>query len=182
MAGKVDFFASEGGRFVARAKCFLEAANVLTIEMRADNNRMLFSPTLHLIGHGLELLLKGHLIHNGMSKARAVKFGHDVNSMWDLEEACILRSAAIANAHIAHQEEVAHGYYGDAFLVDDVPLFFEEYRKAIGDLHGERGVFALRYPTEEDRYAPRVPLVVGALWRTADDYVKRPAEFLDEDI
>jgi len=172
-----DFAETDGGRFVSRAKCFLEAAVVLDNQMANSRSRMLFTPTLHLVGHGLELLLKGCLLHNGLSKLRVIGFGHRINEMWAMDLAQPVRIACRRNATIAHQEAIASGLFPDAATVDNPTVYFDEYRAALGDLHAEPRTFPIRYPTEDERLGPKTPLLVGTLWRTADDFVKRPNEF-----
>ncbi|MBX4894925.1 hypothetical protein [Rhizobium bangladeshense] len=172
-----DFLETDAGTFIGRAKCFLEAARVLDDKMLDGRSGMLFAPALHLAGHGLELLLKGCLIHNGLSKMRVVGFGHRINEMWAVDLVEPLRLAAGYNAGITHQEAVACGLFQDAKNIDNPREVFEEYRSALGDLHAETKVYPIRYPTEDERVGPKTPLLVGTLWRTADDYVKRPDDF-----
>ncbi|RDL51848.1 hypothetical protein BLJAPNOD_02994 [Ensifer sp. M14] len=173
----LSFIETDAGKFVARAKCFLEGANLLKMEL-VNGNRMLFAPALHLAGQGLELLLKGCLIHHGATE-RDVKdmYGHRINEMWNQPQCDQLRAAAAINAAITHEEALGSGVYPDAAKVNDPASLFEEYCGALGTLHAGGG-FPLRYPTEHDRMAPRTPLLIGTLWRTADDYAKRPTEFL----
>nr|KPN28054.1 hypothetical protein KS05_06900 [Rhizobium brockwellii] len=170
-----DFHETDAGKFISRAKCFLEAARVLDNKMVDGRSHMLFAPALHLAGHGLELLLKGCLIHNGQSKVRA--FGHRINEMWAVDLVEPLRLAAGRNADITHLEAVASGMFPDAENINNPREVFEEYRSALGELHAETKVFPIRYPTDDDRVGPKTPLLVGTLWLTADDYVKRPDEF-----
>jgi len=173
----LDFSKTEAWGFLSRAKAFLEAAEVLKTEIVTHNRITLFAPTLHNAGHGLELLLKGCLIHNGVPTADAVNYRHNVNAMWELPQVSKLREIAAINAKTTHAEALASGLYPDAATVADPAKLFEEYRHELGRLHAEAGKFPLRYPTHVDERAPRTPLLVGTLWRTADDYVKRPNEF-----
>jgi hypothetical protein len=173
-----EFWETDAGKFISRAKCFLEAAGVLDNEMADRRKGMLFTPTLHLVGHGMELLLKGCMIHNGLSKEQVVSFGHRVNEMWEHDQAAPVRIACLQNAWITHQTAVDSGRFPDAEKVTDPVAVFEEYRTALGKLHSEPKHYPIRYPTDDERVAPKTPLLVGTLWRTADDYVKRYNEFL----
>jgi hypothetical protein len=98
--------------------------------------------------------------------------------MWLDNLVAPVREATIHNARITHQYAISSGLFPDARSIADPVEKFEEFRAALGDLHAEPKHFPIRYPTEEDRLGPRTPLLVGTLWRTADDYVKRPNEFL----
>jgi len=172
-----DFWDTDAGKFISRAKCFLEAASVLDDKMHDGQSGMLFSPALHLIGHGLELLLKGCLLHNGMEKKKVVAFGHNVNEMWDHDLVALVRQSTRENACISFQIALDSKRFPDAHKVDDPVALFEEYRAALGALHAEQKHYPIRYPTDNDRVAPRSPMLVAVLWRTADDYVKRPTQF-----
>ncbi|UHS56809.1 hypothetical protein [Agrobacterium vaccinii] len=173
----IDFWDTDAGKFISRAKCFLEAAYVLDDKMHDGRSGMLFAPALHLTGHGLELMLKGCLLHNGLPKKKAISYGHDVNQMWDHDLVAPMRQAARVNAGISFQMALEAKRFPDTHKVDDPVALFDEYRIALGALHAEQKHYPIRYPTDVDRVAPRTPLLVAALWRTADDYVKRPGEF-----
>lgn len=173
-----DFWETDAGRFISRAKCFLEAAGVLDDKMADGRSGMLFTPTLHMVGHGVELLLKGCLLHNGMSKVQVIGFGHRINDMWSTPGAERLRLGARHNSIISHEYALTCGRFPDAARITDPVATFEEYLCALGRLHAEPRQYPIRYPTDDERVAPRTPLLVAALWRTADDYVKRPDEFL----
>lgn len=172
-----EFWDTDAGKFISRAKCFLEAAHVLDDKMHDGQSGMLFAPALHLIGHGLELMLKGCLLHNGMPKKKAVSYGHNVNDMWEHDLVALLRQAARANAWMSFQIALQTERFPDAHKVDDPVALFDEYRNALGILHAEQKNYPIRYPTDVDRVGPSTPLLVATLWRTADDYVKRPIEF-----
>ena len=87
---------------------------------------------------------------------------------------CGLRS----NAKIAHQIALHEAVFKGVAEVTEPEALAEEYVKALGELHGALTSYPLRYPESEPRLAPRAPLLVDALHRTADDFVKRPSEFL----
>ncbi|MBO9124822.1 MULTISPECIES: hypothetical protein [unclassified Rhizobium] len=173
-----DFFETDAGKFISRAKCFLEAAGVLDDKMADGRSGMLFTPTLHLVGHGIELLLKGCMLHNGISKVQVIGYGHRINDMWLRAEVETLRSMARHNAVISHEYALTSGRFPDAARITNPVATFEEYLGALGHLHAEPRQYPIRYPTDDERVAPRTPLLVAALWRTADDYVKRPNDFL----
>ena len=173
-----DFWEEDSGKFISRAKCYLEGAAVLDDKMTSGHGGMLFTPTLHLIGHGLELLLKGCLLHNGLTKDQVIAFGHRINDMWNHDLVVRVRAASMENARVSHEHAKASGLFPDAAKVTDPVAVFDEYRTALGNLHAEPRLYPIRYPTADERVAPKTPLIVGALWRTADDYVKRPNEFL----
>ncbi|WP_160003895.1 hypothetical protein [Rhizobium sp. 18055] len=168
-------FNTDAWKYIARAKSFLEGAYV--VELHSASCGILITPALHLAGHGLELLLKGCLLQNGYSTIQLLSFGHRINDMWPLAAAEQLRLAARINAAITHQDAISAGDYPAVEVVINPQELFETHLTDLGALHAETMHFPIRYPAEDERIAPRASLLIGSLWRTADDYVKRWSDF-----
>lgn len=173
----VSFPDTDAGKFAGLAKRFLEGALTLKDAM-PSKGKVLFVPTLNLAAHGLELMLKAALLHNGSKPPTSGRAGHDIISMWNEREAEPVRRALRSNAQIVHQIALHEGFYQGVAEVTEPAATAEEYVEALGKLHGAWKTYPLRYPESEPRLAPRAPLLVDALHRTADDFVKRPSEFL----
>lgn len=171
-----DFFASKAGQFAGLAKSFLEGARVLD-EARLVTGIILFPPTLALTGHGLELMLKACFHVNGYNPPTRGKKGHELEPLW-LKDICEpLRSAVCANARLVAEYDRTNPRYRGVPDDADIPPLINQAVLDLCKLHGEEG-YPLRYPPEDGKEAPRTPLLVKALWRTADDLLKRPAEFV----
>ena len=173
----VSFLDSEAGKHAALAMSFFEGALTLKDAMPTKGN-VLFVPTLNLAAHGLELMLKAAFLHNGRKPPQSGRAGHDIIGMWNEKEAGPVRCGVRTNADIVHQTALQDAVFKGVAEVTEPAALAEEYVKALGELHGALASYPLRYPESERRLAPRAPLLVDALHRTADDFVKRPSEFL----
>jgi hypothetical protein len=170
-----DFFSSEAGQFVSAAKQFLDGALTLS-EAQGQQFRTLLRPTLALAGHGLELLLKACICLNGEKPKTSGKMGHDIPSMWSSAICDPVRDHVFANAKfVANEARSSPHFLGVPEDIEVLPLI-EEYVLALGNLHAANP-YPLRYPTDPETKAPKSPLLVKSLWRTADDFVRRPNDF-----
>lgn len=169
------FFRTPAGKHIAYAKRHLEGALTLTEAMH-DKGRILHLPALHLAGHGLELMLKAAILFNG-GTVNTGRGGHDIEQMWRRQEAEPVRIHVRINANIAHSIELEADRYCGVEGIEDAALLAEEYVLALGRLHALAKKYPLRYPMDEAVEAPRAPLLVQALWRTSDDFVKRWDDF-----
>lgn len=172
-----DFFATDAGKHAALAKQFLEGALTLDAAQQGKG-KILFVPTLALAGHGLELLLKSSILLNSGTVPTRGRAGHNVADLWAQALCEPVRGNVYANANFVVQEDRENPLYIGIPDENEVILaLIEDYVVALAKLHGEGG-YPLRYPSASDKKAPRTPLLVKSLWRTADDLVKRPSEFL----
>lgn len=173
-----DFFSSEAGEYASVAKAFLEGA--LTLDAaRPSKDRILFRPTLALAGHGLELMLKACICLNGEQPPTKGRNGHDIVGLWQSDLCEPVRGHVYVNAKLAAEELRAGGDYLGVPDRDAVSPLVEEYVTELGKLHGGNG-YPLRYPAHRDQMAPRTPFLVRSLWRTANDLVSRPNDFLSQ--
>ena len=171
-----DFFSSEAGRLAGLSKSFLEGARVLD-EAQLATGKILFPPTLALAGHGLELMLKCCFRINGLDPPTSGKRGHELKPLWEKDICEPLRNAVCANARLAANVDRSNPRYRGVPDDTKIPPLIEQAVLDLCRLQGEHG-YPLRYPPETGKEAPRTPLLVKALWRTADDLVKRPADFV----
>ncbi|MDO9640218.1 MAG: hypothetical protein Q7J44_16900 [Pseudotabrizicola sp.] len=170
-----DFFDSEAGQHAMVAKQYLEAALTL-VEAQPAKGRVLFRPTLALAGHGLELMLKACFHLNNQVPPKSGRQGHDIVGMWHAAVCEPVRGHVAYNAELVAEVERAKGFYPDVPSHAEIPTLIVEYVLELGRLHGS-GDYPLRYPTDPSKHAPRTPFLVTSLWRTADDFVKRPNDF-----
>lgn len=171
-----DFFSTDAGQFASAAKQFLEGARVLD-EAPLSPIRLLFRPTLHLAGHGLELMLKACVYLNDSKPSTSGSQGHNIDHLWSLPICEPVRGHVRINAHLAVQEDRSNPRYRGIPAIADVDQLIDEHVKALCDLHGPGSGYPLRYPADPDAKGPNTPLLVKSLWRTADDLVKRPNDF-----
>jgi hypothetical protein len=173
-----DFFSSEAGQFSVIAKQFLEGALTLDVERRKHNkSRMLFRPTLALAGHGLELMLKACVYLNGKEPTIKGRKGHDVLRLWNSDICEPVRRHVFANAILVSEEDRTSGIYHDVPEQNEIESIIAEYVVELGKLHG-KAPYQLRYYASTNQTAPNSPLLVRSLWKTSDDFVKRPNEFM----
>jgi hypothetical protein len=170
-----DFFSSDAGKYASAAKQFLDGALTL-LDAQGKEFQTLRRPTLALAGHGLELMLKACICWNGEKPKTSGKMGHDIPSMWSSAICRLVRDQVFANAKfVANEARLDQYLYGVPDDTEVLPLI-EEYVLALAKLHAGGG-HPLRYPADPAKEGPFNPFLVKSLWRTADDFVKRPNDF-----
>lgn len=163
-------------KYAVIARRYLEGAKTL-IEASPQRQRVLQLPTLMLTSHGLEVMLKGCLLLNGLTDSKVRSYGHKIDKMWELDEAAALRWHLVDAALTVTKEQRAIGYYVGIPEDGEVVRSIETYVSDLARLHGG-GKYPLRYPHEDSEVAPRTPMIVLALYEATDLFVKRPNEFL----
>jgi hypothetical protein len=171
-----EFWESEAGQLAVIAKQYMEAALVLS-DAPPEQQRLIFRPTLALAGQALELLLKACISLNGETYPTSGKEGHDITKLWLLDYCAPIRGHVVINSRIAAAIAREKNVYPDVPKHEEVETLIVEYVEELGRLHGLKG-YPLRYTAPASTTAPRTPLLVHSLWRTADDLVKRPSDFL----
>lgn len=171
-----SFEQSEACNWGVYACSYLMGAQAL-VEATPTKGRGLFAPTLHLAGQGLELLLKAFLIHNGASRQVAIQYSHKINEMWMLEKTRSVRDHILENAPIELAFLRAEQQSAD-LPIGDAGAAVARYVRYLAILHAKKREYPTRYPTQRSYKAPRTPLLVATLYRTADDFLKRPDEFI----
>ena len=171
-----DFFSTKAGQHAGAAKQFLEAARVLD-KAPLEQIRLLFRPTLHLAGHGLELMLKACSFLNDVEPNTKGPQGHNIAYLWSQSVCEPVKKHVRYNAHLAVAEARTSPRYLGVPAMEEVDQLINEYIEVLCELHGPGKGYPLRYPAAPDAHARRTPLLVQSLWRTADDLVKRPNDF-----
>ena len=166
---------SEAVKFAIVSLQFFEAARVLSAAQR-EKGRILFRPTLMVAGQGLEMLLKACWHLNALEPPKSGKEGHDIKSLRQPDICEPVRKHLIHNALLAVEEGRESGIYTGIPKNKNVPSLIEKCVLELGSLHASKN-YPLRYPTSENINAPRTPFLVNALWKTADDLVRRPNDF-----
>jgi hypothetical protein len=176
--GKIgpEFLVSEAYKLAAVAKQYMEAA-LLLVEAPPEKHHLLLRPTLALAGHGTEVLLKACISLNGAAYTKRGPAGHDVGMLWEREECEAIRGHTFMNARHAAEHARHRRNSLDVPRKDEVDVLIKEYIGELGRLHGEGG-YVLRYTAPDAATAPRAPFLVNTLWRTADDFIKRPNDFI----
>jgi hypothetical protein len=172
-----EFEHSDAGKSAFIAKRYLEGAATLNAATQQTGRRILHLPTLALAGHGLEVMLKACMCLNGNTPPTKGRLGHDIGKLWAHDSCEPVRVHVLINARLQADNDRVSNIYPDVPARAEVDKLIYEYVEALGRLHGEDG-YALRYPSPPETMGPRAPLLVGALWRTSDDLVKRPNDFV----
>ena len=124
------------------------------------------------------MMLKACTYLNGKAPPTKGRQGHDIVALWDAQISEPLRGAVFANARLVATEDWQKGMYPDIPVDEDIVPLVTEYVRALGKLHDGSSGYPLRYPSDPNQKAPRTPLLVKTPWRTSDDLVKRPNEFV----
>lgn len=157
------------GWFV-EARRYLRAAEVLRASTEYDRGEIL-TPPLHLLAHGIELLLKANLIAGGSSANKARLFGHDIWKLWNDERNAALRTDVLNAAAEEWAAAKLDPAWRDTFSEDSAVLF-EEYLKRLSELHTKETDYALRYVRPEETKAPKPHWLGPTMYRVADRYIR----------
>lgn len=170
-----QYFKSDAGEFSALALAYLEGAIALEKE-RLKKGNVLSAPILALSSHGLELILKACFFLNEIAPPTRGPDGHNSLALWNSTIAAPLRERVVINAGIAAKIDQNNPAYRGVPSPDEASTLMADYAVELCKLNATRG-YPLRYPPPEEIMVPRTPLLVKALWRTADDLVRWPWEF-----
>jgi hypothetical protein len=160
-------------RWLAEAKRFLLAGEVLRQSDEYQRGSLLITPTLHVLAHGIELFLKATLIRHGATQAEARKFGHDIFALWNDSRNGPTRSDIVTAAAEEWEAAKQNPQWVDDFSIfDEVPL--EEYLQRLSELHTKDTDYALRYVTgrTSTTAAPKPHLLSATFYRVTDSYLR----------
>lgn len=162
-----------GFRWLAEAKRYLLAAEVLRQSDEYKRGRLLVTPTLHVVAHGVELFLKGTLARSGVSDSDVRKFGHDILALWNHDLNATTRAEILVAANEEWAAAKQHPQWADDFGAFDEPSF-EEYLQRLHELHTKESDFALRYVTGRtpDTAGPKPHLLSATFYRVADQCLR----------
>lgn len=170
------FFETDVGQLAAGAHMYLTAARLLReSETWETRPTVLQRPTLHLLAHGIELLLKFPLVAGGMRADDVRKtFGHDLGKLWSRDENEQVRARVLVSAEEAWNAAAASGRWSDEDFSKDPK---DEVVKALDKLswlHSRESGFPLRYIAAPNTPAPTPAFVLDAFGPVAEEAVKNP--------
>jgi len=168
-----DIASSPGFSWLAESKRYLLAAEVLLQSDEYQHNKLMITPTLHLVAHGIELFLKAILIRNGASDSDARGFSHNILELWNDDRNATARSDILTAAD-EEWEAAKHSskWLDDFSTLDKAPL--EEDLQRLSELHSRKSDFALRYVTgrTSDTAGPKPHLLSATFYRVVDRYIR----------
>lgn len=172
----MEFFETATGQVLAGAHKYLSAAKELRYSKTwMERPQLLQTPTIHLLAHGVELLLKYPLLAAGASSDDVRKrFGHDLVRLWNDDGNEVLRSVVSERSIEAWDAAKASGKWPtDNFGKHPQ----EEVKHALDQLdflHGRASGFALRYVVMPNTRAPRPAFLIDVFGEVADRSLSNP--------
>lgn len=151
--------AADHMNWLTMANRYLIAVNILWTSPGYRPSNALLSPTLHLLAHGIELLLKANLIGMGHVPKRVGKdFGHHLMLLWRAEQNTELRKETYRRAILIYDEvpTIAHRPEGRR---DDPVALLDDHLELLALLHSTDTDYALRYGGDERLEGPRAPFL-----------------------
>jgi hypothetical protein len=148
---------TEGGQILYGAHRYLTAARLLRFSDTWERNTVLIhTPTLHLLAHGMELLLKFRLLEQGHSQATVARaFGHDLVKLWSAEANTDVREVVSQHAESAWRAARSSGQYQEEDFGGDPRYILTDALNVLSMLHSNQTNFALRYTCLPNTRAPR---------------------------
>jgi hypothetical protein len=170
------FFMTEAGQFIAGAHRYLSAARVLTDSDEWKNQgRMLQTPALHLLSHGVELLLKYPFIRLGRDQDSVRKeYGHDLVRLWDASENTSLRNEVFSAAALVWEQARESGLWVNDDFSHEPNTVLSKALADLAFLHGQQSSYALRYTIRHPTSAPRPRFLVEAFGYVAERVAMNP--------
>lgn len=169
-----DFSETDHWKLLATAKRFLSAADVLRQSEEYKSSRLLFTPVLHLLAHGIEVLLKGNLVGSGLTLDEVKrKYGHNIATLWSDGLNQLLRKEAISEARKAWEQAQTEDKWPDRFDGDPATLL-NEYLATLNTLHTEKSDYALRYVSAAGMKGPKPHLLLETFLPISDLCVRQP--------
>lgn len=167
-----NYFATEAGQLLYQAHRYLSAARLLRdSETWKSDAHLIQTPTLHLVAHGAELLLKFRLLEQGHSQAVTAKtFGHDLAKLWAADANAEVRNLVLECAETAWRMAQSSNQYSDDFTGDPRCMLVEALDKLTA-LHSRETNFGLRYTLPANTTAPRPAFLIDAFGDAAEALV-----------
>lgn len=148
------------------------------IPLNIDMQRGLRVPTLALLGHALEMILKAGAYLNGSKPPTYGPKGHDIDYLWNLQHSRLIRERVLHHANIENNNGKTDPVYSSQGEVSDFDAWFVKVIQDLGELHKEEGN-ALRYGSRDPkRMAPPPTLIAKALFATAEEMSNHSEMFI----
>jgi hypothetical protein len=165
-----NFFATEPGQFLFQAHRYLTAARLLrSSDIWQMDAVSIHTPTLHLLAHGTELLLKFRLLEQGHSQASVAKeFGHDLAMLWAAEANADVRKLVLECAETGWRTARDSGQYPEDDFSGNPRCVLEKAIQLLSMLHSRETNFALRYTSLPNTRAPRSAFLIDAFGDAAE--------------
>jgi hypothetical protein len=164
---------TEADHILVRSHQFLHSAKILQ-NSQAGRYRATFmrAPILHLVGHGVELLLKFQILASGVPGVDVRKaYGHDLRALWEADENKTMRRYTIEQAGVVWEEARLSNRYAGDFKQDPGEVLIAALFQ-LGYLHGRESDFALRYVAPAGTLAPWPAFLVDVFSEVADSLAK----------
>ncbi len=175
-----DFYKSETGHFIATAAMYVRSARILRESDQWEGQAsMLARPTLHLLSHAVEMLLKFPLIYSGCTpKQVRDKFGHQLDDLWRQDENRYIRETVSLNAkkHWAFARDSGKWPHDD--FTPDPDQVVQTALDQLGRLSGRATSFALKYIYPVNEPAPRSAFLIDVFGDTIEEGVANPRSLL----
>lgn len=170
----MEFFHTPEGQVIAGAHRYLTAAKLLRYsETWAERPPLLQTPTLHLLGHGIELLLKFPLLQAGIDQAEIRRrFGHKLVDLWEHDLNRHVRALVLEQAPKAWDQARLSGTWENDEFDKDPAVEIVAALHRLAWLHGAESEFALRYVVKEPTRAPRPAFLIDVFGDVADRGVR----------
>lgn len=167
-------------QLVAGACCYLEASRALRFSRRWERRGgVLLRPTLHLLAHGIELLLKFPLAAAGKSQKQIRDtFGHDLTALWHADANMLLRLSALTSAGRRWKAAERSGKYPEDDFTIPADDALTSALQRLSWLHTKKSGYALRYVVPPDTLSPRPAFLAETFHEVAQDALRRPRDFL----
>lgn len=170
------FFETDAGQIISGAHRYIRSAKELrNSDTWNERPTFLQTPTLHLLAHGIELLLKYPLLAKGWATDGVRrKFGHDLLGLWNQDENARLRELLLAESNVAWEAaRESNKWQHDDF--DKSPSYeLVSALNTIGMLHSKESGFALRYIVPPGTRAPRPAFLIDVFVCVAERSVMNP--------
>ncbi|MGZ2422490.1 hypothetical protein ACVIRM_001452 [Rhizobium laguerreae] len=173
---QVDFFETPAGQVLAGAHRYLCAAKGLRDSLTwTERAKLLQAPTIHLLAHGVELLLKYSLLSSGLSPDDVRKqYGHDLVKLWNHDANKVVRPMVLARADEAWEEARVSGRWQADNFDRDPKAELNSALDQLNFLHGRDSGFALRYLVAPNTRAPRPAFLIDVFGAVAERGAKSP--------
>ncbi len=165
-----NFYRTDAGQIVAGAHRYISAAKELRYSKTWEERpTFLQTPTLNLLAHGIELLLKYPLIAGGMTTGEVKQaFGHSLMKLWRQEANATMRQLVLDEAVTAwNVARASNKWPHDDFDKSPAGEIVAALEK-LANLHSGKSGFALRYTVPPDTVAPRPAFLIDVFGYVAE--------------